>query len=75
MMEPMRSTAALFFCLFLSGCVVDQQWEDFTLERAPFANPWVPRGQASFEVLLAEGYTCPDGLTARVYLVEPDTPC
>lgn len=74
MMESMRSTAALFFCLFLSGCVVDQQWEDFTLERAPFANPWVPRGQASFEVLLAEGYTCPDGLTARVYLVEPDTP-
>ncbi|MCO4772334.1 MAG: hypothetical protein KDA24_20030 [Deltaproteobacteria bacterium] len=70
----MRFAPLLLASLLLPACVVDQQWEEFTLERAPFANAWVPRGQASFEVMLAEGYTCPDGLGARIYLVEPDTP-
>jgi hypothetical protein len=72
MMGPMRTSALLLASLLLPACVVDRQWEEFTLEKAPFANAWVDRGSATFEVLLAEGYTCPDGLTARVYLVEPE---
>lgn len=71
MMFPMRWTPLLFASFLLPACVVDTEWSDFTLDRAPFANAWVDRGTATFEVLLADGYTCPDGLTARVYLVEP----
>jgi len=63
----------LLLALSLTGCVVDQDWEEFELARAPFANAWVDRGAAEFEVILAEGYTCPDGLDARIYLVEPKT--
>lgn len=58
----------------LAGCVVDQNWEEFDLSRAPFANEWVDRDSANFEVVLAEGYVCPDGLDARIYIVEPSTP-
>ncbi len=72
-MTPMRTPLLLLLPL-LAGCVVDQKWEEFELSRAPFANEWVERGTANFEVLLAQGYICPDGLDARVYLVEPATP-
>jgi len=74
MMYRMRTALTLASLLLLGGCVVDQDWEEFTLDRAPFANAWVARGGAEFEVLLADGYTCPDGLPARVYLIEPATP-
>jgi len=63
----------LLLSLLLTGCMVDQNWEDFELSRAPFANEWVDRDSANFEVILAEGYRCPEGLDARVYLVEPAT--
>lgn len=73
-MTPMRICSPLLLSVALAGCVVDQDWEEFDLARAPFANEWVDRGDAEFEVLLADGYTCPDGLDARLYLVEPSTP-
>jgi len=71
MMHTMRWILLLLTLLLFPACVVDTEWTEFTLERAPFANAWVERGDAEFEVLLADGYTCPDGLAARVYLVEP----
>ena len=75
MMGPMRSPLLLSAALAsLCGCVVDAEWEEFELDRAPFANAWVARGDAEFEVMLAPGYTCPDGRGARVYVVEPTAP-
>lgn len=61
----------LLAALGLTACVVDSDWEEFELDRAPFTNQHVARGDATFRVLLAEGYACPDGPAARVYLVEP----
>ncbi len=58
-------------CLLMLGCVPDEDWQDFDLSVIPFANTWVDRGSATRTVLLAEGYTCPDGATARVHVVEP----
>lgn len=64
-------------CLLALGCVPDEEWEELDLSVVPFANEWVDRDSATRTVLLAEGYTCPDGVTARVHVVEPtgiDTP-
>ena len=72
-MTPMR-TPLLLLCVVLGGCVVDSTWEEFELSRAPFANAWVDRDSANFEVILAQGYTCPDGLEARIHLIEPSAP-
>lgn len=73
-MNPMRWTPLLLAALVLPACAVDNKWEDFTLERAPFANAWVDRADATFEIMLADGYVCPDGAGARVYLLEPSSP-
>jgi hypothetical protein len=61
-------------CAALSACPVERVWEDFDLSVSPFSNAWVDRDAATLEVLHAEGYECPDGRTARVYLVRPVSP-
>ena len=57
--------------LLLSGCVMQEAWVDLDLETTAFVNRWILEGQANRVVLEAEGYTCPDGRTARVDLLRP----
>lgn len=69
---PCRQTALLTALLLLTGCWIDDEFEDHDLVVTPFENEYVARGSATLEVTLAEGYECPDGRTARIYYVEPE---
>lgn len=53
------------------GCWASDDYEDYDLTVSPFENDYVARGTATIEAVHADGYTCPDGRTARVYFVEP----
>ena len=67
-----RATAlSAVLVLLLTGCWVDDEFEEYDLVVTAFENDYVVRGSASLEVTLAEGYECPDGRTARIYYVEP----
>ncbi len=69
-MIPMRALPCLLLVL-LSGCVLEEAWVDLDLDDSAFVNRWILEGQATRTVLLAEGYQCPDGRTARVDLLRP----
>lgn len=57
----------------LSGCFDVQPYSDFQLNISPFDNTYLNRGEATMEVWLMPGYTCPDGETARLYLLYANT--
>jgi hypothetical protein len=66
-----RPIALLTALWLLTGCWIDDEFEEHDLTVTPFGNSYIERGTATLEVRLAEGYTCPDGRTARIYYVDP----
>ncbi len=72
-MAPMLNPRALLplATLFLAGCWSSTDFEDLDLTRTPFGTQYVDRDDAQFEVHTVDGYTCPDGSTARIYFVDP----
>lgn len=69
-MTPMRAFPCLLLVL-LSGCAISEAWEDLDLDDTAFVNTWILEGDATRTVLLADGFECPDGRTARVDLLRP----
>jgi hypothetical protein len=63
--------AAPSLCAALAGCWIEPAGEDFDLRTTPFSNAWLARGHATMQVALADGYTCPDGREAQVWLIDP----
>jgi hypothetical protein len=57
----------------LGGCFDIPTYSDFQLNISPFDNTYLNRGEATMEVWLMPGYTCPDEETARLYLVYSNT--
>jgi hypothetical protein len=75
MIPAMKFRATALFTalvLLMTGCWIDDEFEEYDLVVTPFENDYVVRGTASLEVTLAQGYECPDGRTARIYYLEPD---
>jgi hypothetical protein len=69
-MTPMRALPCSLL-LLLSGCMVPEAWVDLDLESTAFVNHWILEGEATRVTLMADGYECPDGRTARVDLLRP----
>jgi hypothetical protein len=65
----MRAVAPLL--VLFAGCPAERTFQSYDLRRTPFENAWVARGAATLEVAPLDGYDCPDGRTARVYVLRP----
>ena len=67
----MRVFSLLSLLLVLSACWAEEQGEDYSLTETPITTPYLQRGDATLRVVEAEGFRCPDGPNALIYLVEP----
>lgn len=67
--------ALLLVLPLAAGCVIDREWDELDLTRAPFFNPHLPSGttEATVTVEALPGFTCPDGKPARAHVVEDPT--
>ncbi len=70
-MPSVRTLLAVSSALLLAACFTEQPGGEYDLDVSPFANAHISRDQATMEIVLLDGYVCPDGAAARVYYVEP----
>jgi len=61
----------LLLTVGLSACWVERELPEYDLRETPFSNPYLDRSDATLTVEAAEGFTCPDGSTALIYIVSP----
>ncbi len=67
-MRLTRTAIAALALVFLGACFDVQDYAEYEFNVSPFDNAYLDRGEATMEVWLMSGYTCPDTDTARVYL-------
>lgn len=68
-MTIVRWTLLLF--ILLAGCQAGDLSDPYDLSTTPLGGEYLDRSEATLSIRNADGYVCPDGRPARVYLVDP----
>ena len=67
-MDKVRLCAVAVVLVLLPACFDSQEYPVYEFNVSPMDNSYLDRGEATLEVWLMPGYTCPDGEVARLYL-------